>query len=424
MSIENPDHTDINAFDKCYKLYGDLTTKDWIAIGKKLELSVDELKKTRTKGQLIKFIYDQKQQWFDALDLAADRIYFYKFVIEKESKKVTILNTQFEQPPDAADYEYSPAQVRFFLSVDKIKALCKGDFDNDEMELNIMDDYKVNEETANATNHRSNQSETTENLMIDNQLSLDQPKSKVKVAGFRTKLKYEPDDEIERFLSCVESYCHANNLTSDDSKISITLTCLNQTDEGALAVNILTDTDKSSWSVFKGKLIQVLGHSRDYYKNQFKQFKRNSMRLGLALSTLTQYFKRGWGIVDRELTPIEEDMIKDRFINSLDMPLRVMLKAEANKLTLRTILSRSSELEICFSSDQNQSQVVNSIESPQNCGEILDALKASHTQMMDMMKSFSGLYKDDKSKRKRPNPEIFKKLNGLCSFYVKGVDCP
>ena len=97
-----------------------------------------------------------------------------------------------------------------------------------------------------------------------------------------------------------------------------------------------------------------------------------------------------------------------------------MLKAEANKLTLRTILSRSSELEICFASDKNQSQLVNSIESPQNCNEILDALKASHSQMVEMMKS----YKDDKTKRKRPNPEVFKKLNGLCSFYVKGIDCP
>ena len=409
--------SDVKAFDKRYKKFGDLTAKDWLAVGRKLKLSVDDMKKTRTKGQLIKFIYDNKQEWFNELDLTADRIYFHKFNIEKDGEKRTIMNTQFDAPHDASEYKYSPAHTRFFLSPEQLKEMCTSDFDNDEIEFEAMSDYNVSE--TKSTSRRSSESVTNAYKEIVTSTANHGTTPQAKIAGFRTKLKYEPDDEIERFLSCVESYCRANNLDSESNQISITITCLNQTDEGALAVNILTEDDKCSWNVFKEKLIQILGHNPDHYKNQFKTFKRNSMRLGLALSTLTQYFKRGWGISGRELSPIEEDMIKDRFISSLDMPLRVMLKAEANKLTLRTILSRSSELEICFASDKSHS-LVNSIESPQNCNEILDALKTSHMQMMEMMKS----YKEDKSKRKRPNPEVFKKLNGLCSFYVKGNDCP
>ena len=198
---------------------------------------------------------------------------------------------------------------------------------------------------------------------------------------------------------------------------------LTQSDEGALAIQ-LCDNDKKDWASFKSKLISILGHSTDYYKSMFRNFKRtDNMRLGLALSTLTQYFRRGWGITNRELSPIESEMIKEKFISSLQSPLRVMLKAESNKLSLENILDRSAELEVCFSQENPESGAVNSIENPNNCNEILSSLKRSHERMVELIESFKPMSKESPTPRKS-NPEIFRKLNGLCSFYVKGIDCP
>ena len=191
-----------------------------------------------------------------------------------------------------------------------------------------------------------------------------------------------------------------------------------------MAVNIINDTDRRSWSSFKAKIISILGHTPDYYKSKFKVFKRADMKLGLALSTLTQYFMRGWGIVDRSLYPLEKEIIMDRFIESCDKPLSVMLKAEKTKLTLENILCRASELEMCFAAD-----TVNSIQSPNNTNEIIDSLKKSHQDFMDLQKELreemSKLASiDRKSRPRRSNPEVFKKLQGLCSYYAKNLDCP
>ena len=79
MDGKNNETIKSEPFDQCYKHYGDLTAKDWLAVGRKLKIPVDDMKKTKTKGELIKFIYDSKQEWFNELDITADRIYFFKF---------------------------------------------------------------------------------------------------------------------------------------------------------------------------------------------------------------------------------------------------------------------------------------------------------------------------------------------------------
>ena len=398
-------------YDFCYKFLGDLTTQDWCAIGQKLGVKSDESKSVKNKRELIQLVYRHNKQWFKDWDIENNKIYFYKFDRTFKGKKTLVINTSFEEPNNPENYEHKPAMTQNFLSKDQLLSI----FDEEEIssDYQALDDLKISESV--------NSDHDTQSLLAQEDSA--KPKSKSNV--FHQKLRYDPDTEINRFLSCVESYAKANCITKEKQMIQITQTCLNQSDQGSLAVNIVSDADKQSWSKFKAKIISILGHSPDYYKSQFKTFKRNDMKLGLALSTLTQYFMRGWGISDRQLYPIEKEIILERFIESCNKPLSTMLKAEKTKLTLETVLSRASELEMCFAAE-----TVNSIENPQSIPEIIDVLKQNHKDFMELQKEFREELSAMKQKltnntqKRKPNPEVFKKLSGLCSYYVKNVECP
>ena len=392
-------------YGRVCKRFGDLTARDWLSIGIKSGLTKPVLKAQGTKENLIKFIYSEKKTWLEAYDLEKDFIWFHNYDEKRGNDIVCMQTVTFDRPANAEEYKHQPAQARFFLSPERIREIFTAE--NDSVDMDSLNDVTFDENVSESGSSRNGAST---------------PKSGSNAVTFRTKLKYEADTEISRFLNCVESYAKANNIQNDEGKISITITCLNQTDEGALAVNILSDYDQSTWDLFKAKLISVLGHSPDYYKAQFQSFQRGSMRLGLALSTLTESFKRGW-VIRRALTTIESDMVKERFINSLEGPLRVMLKAEAPKLSLDTILSRASELENCFATDQLS--VTNSIsdKSPSSTPDILSILSQNHKEMMQLQNQFLKAFSGMKSDSRKPRGTMLKPLNGLCSFYAKGSEC-
>ena len=397
-------------YDLCFKFLGDLTTQDWYAVGQKLGVQSDVSKSVKNKRQLIQLVYRHNRQWFNEWDIENNKIYFYKYDQTTNGKQHTILNTSFDEPTNSDEYQHKPAMSNNFLAENKLNEIFN---EENGFDIKAFDNLNISESVDSDAD--------TKSLLTSEVLSKPRNKSNV----FQQKLRYDPDTEINRFLSCVESYAKANCITKEKQMISITISCLNQSDEGALAVNIVSEADKQSWNSFKAKIISILGHSPDFYKSKFKVFKRDDMKLGLALSTLTQYFMRGWGISDRSLYPLEQEIIMERFIESCDKPLSVMLKAEKTKLTLDTVLSRASELEMCFAVE-----AVNSIENPQSTNEIIDALKKSHQDFMDLQQEFREEISALKQKftnngqKRKPNPEVFKKLGGLCSFYVKNIDCP
>ena len=399
-------------YDKHFKYLGDLTSLNWIALGQKLGIPVDDFKSAHTKRQIIRLVYDQKKEWIDSWDMDDGKIYFYKFDKEADGEeKVTIMNTSFDEPADPDSYSHKPAIQKNFLTREMFNAI----FTEEEKQLIVKRESELQHSDS------IDSEPDTSFLFASTKPTVQKPKS----AQFQQKLRYDPDCEIDRFLNCVQSYAEANSITSELQLISITTTCLNQSDEGALAVNIVNEEDKRSWNTFKAKLIQILGHSPDYYKLRFRDFKRNGEKLGLVLGMLRKCFVRGWGIEDRPLYDLEKTIIIDRFIESCDKPLSMMLKAERAKLNLDTVLSRACELEaVCCAAD-----TINSVENstPQSTNQIIDALKKSHQDFMDLQKEFKQelqkLSSRDRPKR-RQNPEVFKKLGGLCSFYVKNIDCP
>ena len=258
---------------------------------------------------------------------------------------------------------------------------------------------------------------------------------------YKQKLKYTADTEINRFLKQVETYASANNCYADHEKIAITLAALNQCDEGAMAHELCDMQELSEWHLLKLKLIKILGHSPEYYRQQFTSYKRKSgEKLGLTLSKLTQFFKRGWEI-SRLLTMIESDMVKSRFIDSLEGNIQVMLKTEEHRLTLDTILERAIQLETCFN---GPSATISAIrpkpEVPDKMTEILSALQNDHREMLKIqkkctedlktcmngisqIKTGSNSKTESKPSRRRNDPAVYKVLNGLCAFFVKGKTC-
>ena len=173
------------------------------------------------------------------------------------------------------------------------------------------------------------------------------------------------------------------------------------------------------------------------------------MRIGLALSCLTQAFKRGWNI-NRELTKLEEDMILSQFINSLDGPLKILLKSEIRKLDFGSVTERALELESCLGKDTQINalslgpQVVEQINAvqPQSTqfAELISLFKQQHAELMKVITSVhvperkdynnrtnsnqrSGRTYHNRSNKKPLSGELKALLGNTCLTYARGKTC-
>ena len=206
-------------YDKCYKFLGDLTTQDWIAVGQKLGLNTDEFKSAHTKRQIIRLVYSRNKEWFKSWDTIKGKIYFFKFIKKSQDEETEYMNTSFDEPTEPESYVHKPAVERNFLTEEMLNSI----FTEDEKSFVV----------STKRNPTSSESSPTESAAQSTLQSTISPKNK---SVFMAKLKYDPDTEINRFLSCVESYAEANGITSDKKIIHITTSCLNQSYEGALAI--------------------------------------------------------------------------------------------------------------------------------------------------------------------------------------------
>ena len=322
--------------------------------------------------------------------------------------------------------------------------------------------------------------DTTSNTEVQRNVSSRQAPAINNFAGlYKQKLKYETDMNINRFLGQVETYAHANGISDDNKMIALAIAALNQTDEGAKSTKILRDQDFINWEAFKTKLAKVLGHAPAYYVNKFNNFTRGSMKLGVALSELIECFRKGWQIEFRDLTSTEEEIIKRKFIHSLNGSLMYMLKTEEKKHNLDTLLDRAIELETCFT-DDSQSMLVNSInaqpmsvksnlpahdskqksnsinnvsEVPDKLTDILQNLQNQHKEILSIQKQCSEamnrlslnnhnnsnfnnqnynnqnrnhLIHNQNSRPQNSSTQrnnLYQDLNGLCIHYVRGNQC-
>ena len=405
--------------EKYSKTLGHFTVEEWLLLGLEGGLQLDDLKKFASKKELINHIGVNCTKFFEDY---SQPIYF-KSTEANGKAQLSII----DEPTDPKTYkekknsrwELSEAQLREIIakSADDLKSKTV-DLESLRSQHSMIEAVSEDGETTRSERAVSEQGN--------------------KVLGiYKQKIRYESDMEITRFLTQVETYTYANGISNDSDMIAIAIAAINQTDEGSLAHGLISDSDYENWDAFKTKLSKILGHGKKYYRHKFETFQRGSMRLGLALSTLTQSFRRGWGITDT-LTENEEEMIKAQFVRSLSGSLKLLLKAEVSKLTLDTILDRAIELEACFDEDATES--VNAIpkapEVPDKLTNILESLQSQHKSMMDMQRKcteaisrldLSGKQNSNNNQSKGSSSKRsgfdYKKLQGLCIYYTQGKKC-
>ena len=168
------------------------------------------------------------------------------------------------------------------------------------------------------------------------------------------KLRFEESRGIEQFLAMVESYSDANGIDDDKDKIKISIAALDASDHGLVLKSSLSTEDLVNWSQFKSQIISVLGKDTLYYRERYDNFKRENQSPGLALARLTLYYRKMFENTGK-LSLTEDDMkhILQRFISSLDNPIRSRIRAEEHILTYRTIAKRVQQLERAFLCDRN-----------------------------------------------------------------------
>ena len=182
-----------------------------------------------------------------------------------------------------------------------------------------------------------------------------------------------------------------------------------------MAVELLSQVDYESWSKYKKWMI-ILDHNPDHYRTQFNTFQRGSLKLGLALSTLISYFRKGWQI-NRTLTAIESEMIKIRFIESLTNPMKMMLHAEQKRLDLENILERALELESAFSVGSSVEPInIVTQPKPDKLVDIFDVMRQQHQELVQLLSSNNRSNFRDQNRNKNRDPSKFRVLGGLCSF--------
>ena len=410
-----------NTKEKYFKTLKNFTVEEWLLLGLKGGLELDVLKKFSTKKQLINHIGTNCTQFFNDL---TQPIYFKASEVDGKTK----LSIITDEPVEAKSYT-EKKNTRWALTDQQIQEIIGKSAEEFEETSIDLESLQSAHSMIDAPLSEASQSERPPTPA---------PEKGNKVAGiYKQKIKYESDMEINRFLTQIETYSYANGISDDHDMINIAVAAISQTDEGSLAHGLISGSDYEDWEAFKSKLAKILGHGKKYYRHKFETFQRGTMRLGLALSTLTQAFRRGWGITE-DLSENEQEMIKAQFVRSLNGSLKLLLKAEINKLTLETILDRAIELEACF--DEEATENVNAVqkapEVPDKLTNILESLQSQHKSMMDMQRScaqaLSRLSLEGKTQTQDNRPSgpsksrgrfDYRKLQGLCIYYAQGKEC-
>ena len=400
--------------EKYFKYLRHFTVSEWLLLGIKAGLEISTLQTFSTKSELINHINAHKPSYFTDLT----QPYYFKLKEENSKEKLTIIT---DEPADVSSFREKTNQ-RWVLTDNQIREIIAKSADElQEVDVDVATLRQA--EPALSEDSGPQYSAATE---VQN--TTETPESKSLLSGiYKQKIRYESNMDITHFLSQVETYSYANGVSKDSNMIAIAVAALNQTVEGSMAYGLLSDLDYTDWLTFKTRVSKILGHGPEFYQHKFNTFQRGSMRLGLALSQLTQAFRKGWRITT-DFTAREEDMIKTQFIRSLNGSLKLLLKSEANKHSLESILDRAIELEACF---EEEPSTVNAVQSdsqaPDKLTDVLSFLQKQHREMLELQKetkhALSNLsLKNSSSKPKRTGK--FKVLSGLCKHYVQNNPCP
>lgn len=377
-----------------------------------------------------------------------DRVYY--FTKSKNGKKYTFVS----DPENTTSYPIKTLPATQQINIEEIKTSFAESQSQDSLELEEpAPEIKTEEENADPV-PRPSSTDEVENLRalvaaLTSNVHVAETTTKSKSLNFRPKIKYEPTHGIEAFIRSVECYGDANDITDRKKWIAIAKTALNASEDGLLLQDALLPAEEEDWDLFKNKLLSILGNPPDYYRDVYRSFRRGTEKPGLAMSKLTQAYKRGFLTNGQNLTESDKAHIMHQFINSLANPLRGLVKAEEKRLTFSKIADRVAELERCFGPGfapqsaaslmypearvqmvkaQKEEQTQNTVQLKMI--ELINSLMAqSKTQHAQMMKSIESSksgprQNSDRDSKPRTSRRInSSKLRGHCIRWVRDGHC-
>ena len=317
------------------------------------------------KHELIRLIYNKDPNF---LDHPTKKFYFKKEetppskvdLIFVPSHKVDLDDSAYKQKQLRAQFKIDHETLKKeFLATQNQDEKSDDSFDISQMQSNgtqivntkFVTETLKEEPVAGQTSENQNTENAQTGAANSLQVTLEQLqtmlKSEHKSFPLQQKLKYEPSHGIEAFVKSVESYANSYNVSDKRRWIDMAKTALLASEDGLLLQEALTPAEETNWDLFKKKLLSILGNPPDYYRDYFRSFKRGTQKLGLAMSRLTQAYRRGF-LDNGPLSDHDKRHILLQFIASLDNPLRGLVRAEEKSLKFETIAERASELERCF----------------------------------------------------------------------------
>ena len=373
-----------------------------------------------------------------------EKVYYFKK--SKNGKKFTFVS----EPENVMLYPLKTIPSTQQIKIDEIKSSFEETQSQDSLEIDEPE-IKTEEAHLNPTAQENNSTEIEGLRSLLSALTAQvQPagNSTSKSLNFRPKIKYEPTHGIEAFIRSVECYGDANDITDKKKWIAIAKTALNASEDGLLLQDALLPAEEGDWELFKNKLLSILGNPPDYYRDVYRSFRRGTEKPGLAMSKLTQAYKRGFLTNGQLLSESDKSHIMHQFINSLDNPLRGLVKAEEKRLTFAKIADRVAELERCFGSgfapqsaaslmfpearvqmvkaeNEEKTQATVQLKMIELMNSMMEQSKQQHAQIMKSIKTPNeNRSTSNREFRSRYNfKDLNKKLDGHCFYWIKFGSC-
>ena len=445
-----------------YKLLADLTMDELYVYA--IHIGHTTIPSRINKDQICRLILEKEPVFLDD----AARKFFFKKVEETNPRKVTLYYVS--DVTDENPYTQRRLVAKHKLDHERLKEEIRKERDQGEKSEASVDlgHFTVtNDELIDRTITGDVQTTSTDpSAQLLQLIEQVQTTSSRRNFPLQQKLKYEPSHGIEAFIRSVESYANSYGVTDEERWISMAQTALLASEDGLLLQEALSPAEQNNWDLFKKKLISILGNPPDYYRDYFRSFRRGSQKLGLAMSRLTQAYRRGF-LENAELSEHDKRHIMLQFIASLDNPLRGLVRAEEKSLKFETISERAAELERCFGQGfgpestaalmfpEGRVQMVNAVnqqkaqESLQvKMMELLSNLTHQSEQMLQQMKNGNNQSRNNGSSRngngnngqnrngnngrnftrgrtptQKKIAEVADRLNGFCFYYAKFNNC-
>ena len=431
---------------KYSRKFQDLSKNDLYVIALSLGVPKENASQCGTKTELINLIVEKNDTFRNETDI-------YYFHIETEETTLSDrCSLQIASDINTSDYQYKFNQHKNLLKDTAANTDVSPSIDHSNSVDLVYGEDEASEHQEQAQLKKDDQDRLQYLDFLKSNSSRTRPKN------FKVKIEYDEARGIEEFLANIETYERSYNVVEKQEWVKDAILVLSSHKKGMMIKESLSQQEMSNWSLFKEKLISLLGRSRDHYIDQYRKFRREKGEsCGMAFARLVFMYKMAFKARDLPLTESDETQIKSTFISSLEKPLKGIVKSEAHLLSFNQIARRTQELEeahdlspeiIRHDADIYAINAVTALHTPESRDPMLQMIKDMQRQMqmaeqrqMDFqrqqaeiqrqmvemvrsMRSPMPAYDNAPPRRKGFLSRLdMGKLDGFCAYFIKFGNC-